>query len=319
MASETRKYADEDQIERILETIHNVAWNNLSLSRTDETALVENLKWVLDVWSKQYLGHTKLTEIIDKNYLSRLSAFQDRIPVYRELDLVICFFQHYIYAFEEFMTREFRDSVIRCGLICERLVKRMAVADNHSEVNSLFKFEDRANKLASLLSNRVSEIQFLVNRMKYVYSKRTEKGAHDTGAAGILVAKSCISEMPIAYMEYLEALEKIGFSICAKDDLIELVNSTVGISTTMIVTRQGEPAKPESILTNMYSCGFFAQERKLSEIQNVLGEQGHNIPKPILCKTLDGLCKKRMLVKRSRGFYIQRTPPSVYFAGRIVE
>jgi hypothetical protein len=314
-----KKFPDEDEIEKVLEAVHNVGWNNLSLSDKEKATLSMNFRRMLEAWSAKYLGKSDLLEIVGQNYLPHLSDSPTRVDIYRELDLVICFFQHYIYAFEEFMTREFRDSVIRCGLVCERLVKRIAVADNHPEVNTLFKFEDRANKLASLLSHRVPEIQFLVNRMKYIYSKRTEKGAHDTGAAGILVAKSCISEIPIAYMEYLDALEKIGFKICAKDDLIKLVNSTVEISTTMIVTKQGEPAKPESILTSMYSNSFFVQPRKLSEIQFILGEQGHNIPKPLLFKTLDGLCKKRMLLRKGRGFYVQRTPPSIYFASKIVE
>ena len=320
MGEYVKKYPDEDEIEIILETIHDVGWKGLSLSQKEETALIANFRRILVAWGTKYLGKNDLLEIIDRNYLSKLSPNNgDRLIIYKELDLVTCFFQHYIYAFEEFMTREFRDAVIRCGLVCERLVKRMAVADNHSEVNSLFKFEDRANKLASLISKQVPDVQFLVNRMKYIYSKRTEKGAHDTGAAGILIAKSCIGEIPTAYMEYLEALEKIGFKISAKNDLIKLVNSTVEIGTTMIVTRQGEPAKPESILTNMYSNGFFAQPRKLAEIQTTLSEQGHNIPKPLLCKTLDAMCKQRMLLKKSRGIYIQRTPPNVFFGNKITE
>lgn len=50
------------------------------------------------------------------------------------------------------MNRGFRDSVIRCGLVCERLVKRLAVADGHPEVLKILRFEDRANKVMSLLS-----------------------------------------------------------------------------------------------------------------------------------------------------------------------
>ncbi len=44
MASDTRKYADEDQIEKILETIHNIAWNNLLLTKTEEIDLARITK-----------------------------------------------------------------------------------------------------------------------------------------------------------------------------------------------------------------------------------------------------------------------------------
>lgn len=73
------------------------------------------------------------------------------------------------------MTREFRDSVIRCGLVSERLVNRLSVADKHPEILQIKNFEDRANKIMSLLSDRIDDILFLINRMKYVYSQRTKK------------------------------------------------------------------------------------------------------------------------------------------------
>ncbi len=217
------------------------------------------------------------------------------------------------------MTREFRDSVIRCGLVSERLVNRLAVADKHPEVLQLAKFEDRANKVMSLLSDRVDDIHFLINRMKYTYSQRTKKGAHDTGAAGILIAKSCISEIPVAYMEYLNALEKIGYKISSTDELITVVNETVSVGTTMIVSQRGEPVKPEHILTSIYSQNYFAKERAFSEVQAALAEQGHNYPKPTLWFALDDLCNKKMLSRLRRGVYIQREPPEKYFNKEIVD
>lgn len=313
----SRKFPDEEEIEKILETIHNVGWNGLSLSQKEESDLIVNCKRVLQAWSVKYLGKNDLMNTIDSNYLALIPKSNNKVEIYKELDLVICFFQHYIYAFEEFMTREFRDSVIRCGLVCERLVKRLAVADNHPEVNSVVKFQDRVNKLGALLSTVAPDAQFLVNRMKYIYSKRNEKGAHDTGAAGILIAKSCIGEIPTAYMEYLDILEKISYKIATKDELIRFVNSTVEIGTSMIVTKQGEPAKPETILTNMYVNGYFAIPRKLGEIQLSLGEQGHNFLKPILCRTMDSMCKQKMLIKKARGIYVQRTPPNIFYSNKI--
>ncbi|MEM3581105.1 MAG: hypothetical protein QXH40_07225 [Candidatus Bathyarchaeia archaeon] len=314
---EPKKYPDEDEIERVLNRIYDVAWNNVILSSADEDILLKELKWVLDVWSKQYLGNDRLTRIINDYYLTMLRKSEDKSVIYKELDLVICFFQHYIYAFEEFMTREFRDSVIRCGLICERLVKRLAMAGEHYEVLEIAKFEDKVNKLISLLSNRISDIHFLMNRMKYIYSQRSRKGAHDTGAAGILIAKACISEIPITYMEYLETLESIGYKIRAKKELIGIVNDTVKVSTTMIITREGEPAKPESVLLFMYQQNYFAQPRTFSEVDNSLKNQRYNFPKSSLCKALDNLCKKKILTKQKRGIYVQRMPPEKYFQKEI--
>jgi hypothetical protein len=319
LSDQPKKYPDESEIENILDRVRDAAWKDSSLSVEEESRLVKDLKWVLDIWHKKYLGHDRLTRAINKYYFSALKTSQDKTTIYKELDLVICFFQHYIYAFEEFMTREFRDSVIRCGLASERLVNRLAVADKHPEVLQLAKFEDRANKVMSLLSDRIDDVQFLVNRMKYAYSQRTKKGAHDTGAAGILIAKSCISEMPVAYMEYLDALEKIGYKISSADELITIVNETVSVGTTMIVSQRGEPAKSEHILTSMYSQNYFTTERSLSEVQANLAEQGHNYPKPTLWFALDYLCKKKMLSRIRRNAYIQREPPEKYFNKEIVD
>lgn len=312
-----KKYPDENEIERVLDKIYDIAWNNVILSDTDENVLLTELKWVLDIWGKQYLGNDRLTNIINDYYLAALQTSEDKHAIYRELDLVICFFQHYIYAFEEFMTREFRDSVIRCGLICERLMKRLAIADKHYEVLAIAKFEDKANKLASLLSDRVNDIHFLMNRMKYIYSQRSRRGAHDTGAAGMLIAKACISEIPITYMEYLETLEDIGYKIRTKNELIEIVNNTVKVGTTMIITREGEPAKPESVLLSMYQQNYFAQPRTFSDVDNALKNQRYNFPKSSLCKALDNLCRKKILIKQKRGIYVQRTPPEKYFQKEI--
>lgn len=319
MSDQPRKYPDESEIQDILDRVRDTAWKKLSLSNEEESRLIKDLKWVLDIWHKKYLGHDRLTQVIDKYYLSALPKSQDKVVIYKELDLVICFFQHYIYAFEEFMTREFRDAVIRCGLASERLVNRLAVADKHPEVLEILKFEDRANKVMSLLSEQIDEIQFLINRMKYAYSQRNKKGAHDTGAAGILIAKSCISEMPVAYMEYLSALEKIGYNISSRDDLITIVNETVSVGTTMIVSQRGEPVKPEQMLISMYSQNYFAVKRTFSEIKGALAGQGHNYPKTTLWFALNELCKKKMLSKAGHGVYIQREPPEKYFNKEIVD
>jgi hypothetical protein len=299
--------------------VRDTAWKELSLSNEEENKLVKDLKWVLDIWHKKYLGHDTLTRIIDKYYLSALPKSQNKVTIYKELDLVICFFQHYIYAFEEFLTREFRDSVIRCGLASERLVNRLAIADRHSEVCELRNFEDRANRMMTIVSTRIPDIHFFMNRVKYAYSQRTKKGAHDTGAAGILVAKSCMSEMPISYLEYLNALERIGYKIRSIGELIPLVNETITVGAKMIISERGEPVRLEQILISMYKQGHFAEKRTLSGIMATLADQGHNYPKPTVWAALKELCKKKMLSKIRRGVYVQREPPEKYFNKEIID
>lgn len=316
MTEQPKRYPDENEIEKILDTIYNSAWNQNQTTIIYQNNLGSDLFWVLEVWSKKYLGHERLTKVLKEHYGEIFSGSLDRNKL-KELDLVICFFQHYIYAFEEFMTREFRDSVIRCGLASERLVNRLAIADNHPEVIQINKFEMRVNKLMSLLDGRIEDIHFLINRMKYVYSQRSKKGAHDTGAAGILIAKFCISEMPITYMEYLNVLEKIGYVIKAKEELIAIVNDTVSIGTTMLIAEKGEPLKPEAVLSSLYSQRYFEQQRTFSEIKGFLVEKRYNFPDSTLWKALNHLCSKKMLQKIGRGIYVQRIPPERYFNKKI--
>jgi hypothetical protein len=155
--------------------------------------------------------------------------------------------------------------------------------------------------------------------LKYIYSQRTKKGAHDTGAAGILIAKSCISEMPTAYMEYLNALEKIGYKVNSRDELIALVNETVSIGTTMIIAERGEPVKPETVLISLYSQNYFATERTFVEIRDSLAKLQYHFPDSTLWKALDALCKNKMISRIRRGTYVQRTPPEKYFNKEIVD
>jgi len=313
------KYPDEDQIEKVLDWLYNASWGNEVLAQEDRTELIRSIRWVLNIWDKNYMGNNRLSQIIDEYYLSKLSGYSNDSVTYKELDLVICFFQHYIYAFEEFMNRGFRDCVIRCGLICERFVKRLAVASGHPDILDIRMFEDRANRIMSLLEDRCDEIHFLVERMKSIYSKRTQRGAHDTGAAGMLISKSCIIQIPIAYMEYLNSLEKIGYSFRCKGELLGLVNSTVTIGTTLIVTKAGEPTKPESVLASLYRQGYFENPRTFGALEGKCKGAGYVFPRASLWKALNTLCRQKMLTKPKRNWYVQRMPPQDYFAKEMID
>jgi len=313
------KYPDEDQIEKVLDLIYSVAWENQVLTKEDEDQMLNNLRRILNIWDKNYIGNNRLSRIVEKYYLVGVPSDANKVSLYRELDLVICFFQHYIYAFEEFMNRGFRDSVIRCGLISERFIKRLAVASSHREVLEIQKFEDRANRVMSVLESQCDEIHFLVERMKSIYSKRTKRGAHDTGAAGMLISKSCISQIPIAYLEYLNSLEKIGYDFRCKEEVLDLINSTVSIGTTLIVTQAGKPIAPESILVSFYRQGYFASTRTFADVQNECIEAGYTFPRATLWRALNTLYERKMLTRPERNSYIQRIPPEKYFSKELTE
>lgn len=120
-------------------------------------------------------------------------------------------------------------------------------------------------------------------------------------------------------MEYINVLEKIGYKITSKDNLIEIVNETVSVGTTMLVGEKGEPLKPEVVLISMYSQRFFESQQTFSDIKNFLVNKRYNFPDSTLWKALDSLCRKKMLQRLGRGSYIQRIPPEKYFSKQIVD
>jgi len=120
-------------------------------------------------------------------------------------------------------------------------------------------------------------------------------------------------------MEYLSAPEKIGYKINARDELIALVNETVKVGTAMIISKRGEPVKPEQLLISKYSQGYFAVERIVSDVKDAIASQGHNYPEATLWFGLNELCKKKMLSRIRRGVYVQREPPEKYFSVEIID
>lgn len=120
-------------------------------------------------------------------------------------------------------------------------------------------------------------------------------------------------------MDYLNALERIGYVISSKDDLISLVNETVKVGTTMLIAERGELIKPEEILVSMYSQGFFSMEKPFIETKDALAKLHYHFPDSTLWKALDVLCKRKMIQRIRRGIYIQRTPPEKYFSKEIVD
>jgi hypothetical protein len=316
LQEEFRKFPDEDKIEEILDRLYTLAWEKGQVDKRSLETFKDGFNWVLGIWNKT-LGSKILSEIVSKGYLDEVHSEHDRSTL-QKLDLVICFYHHYIYAFDEFMNRKFRHSVIRCGLICERIVKRLAAATNNFEIMQIPKFEDRSNKLKSLLEGKCSEIDHLTGQLQYIYHQRTRTGAHDFRAATALIAKSCITEAPTIYMLYLNALVELGFDIYERENLLELVNSTISTGTTLIVAKEGKSVKAEQVIESLYKQSYFVTERSMSDIQEKLRNLTYSFPTSTLFKALSKLSGRSQILLKKRKSYVQRLPPNEYYGKEIV-
>ncbi len=313
------KFPDEDKIEKIQDALFNLAWTQgaqtLPLEQT-----IRGLNDVLAIWNKT-LASDSLSRILESNYLGELNVAipTDTTRRLRQVDLILCFFHHYIYAFDEFVNRRFRNSVIRCGLVCERIVKRIAVASQMPDVLLIPKFEDKVNRLRSQLQVASTVMDDLANFLQYVYRQRSLKGAHDTQAATALVAKSCMITAPNIYLLYLTLLDNIGNRIEPADELVQLVNSTISTGTSLVVSQEGHPIKPLQVLESLYKTQYFKDPTSMAQIETKLRDLGFAFPKPTLFKTLAKLCGREGLLIKSGKKYVQRLPPEEYFRKEIVD
>jgi hypothetical protein len=318
---ELTRFPDEDKIEDVQDRLYEIAWNTPQPDPQALRGVVDGIREILSIWDK-ILASQKLSQIISSHYLNRLEEDADGeriVQVLRQIDLIICFFHHYIYAFDEFVNRKFRNSVIRCGLICERIVKRLALAANKRDVLDHPKFEARVNRLRTELEGSFSEATDLANFLQYVYRQRTAKGAHDTKAATALIAKSCMTTAPTVYLLYLEALEHVGHKIEPKDELLELVNSTIITGTRLVLAQEGQSIRPKQVLESLYKGEYFALPRTLAEVRKHLNTLGYNFPNTTLFGALETMSRKEEVLMKDRGAYLHRIPPSEYFKKEIVE
>jgi hypothetical protein len=313
------RFPDEDKLEKIQDSLFALAWSqtpqDLPLDQT-----INGLNHVLSVWNKT-LASESLSQILHTNYLDEINTTNspDTIRRLRQVDLILCFFHHYIYAFDEFVNRRFRNSVIRCGLVCERIVKRIAVASEKPDVLQLPKFEDKINRLRSQLQARSGVMDDLANFLHYVYRQRTLKGAHDTPAATALVAKSCMITAPNIYLLYLALLNDIGNTIEPANELVQLVNSTISTGTSLVVSQEGRPIKPAQVLESLYKTQYFKDPRTLADVETKLKDLGFAFPKPTLFHTLARLCAREGLLVKKKKTYVQRLPPEEYYRKEIVD
>ncbi len=197
-------------------------------------------------------------------------------------------------------------------------MKRLAVASKNPTIVNIPKFEDRVNRLRNELASKCSGIDYLANHLQYIYHQRSITGAHDYRAANALIAKSCITISPTIYMLYLDALSELGFDILQKENLLELVNSTISTGTSLIVTQEGKPVKAEEVIESLYKQGYFVSEATLRTIEQKLRNLGYSFPKATLFKALARLSGREQILLKKGRTYIQRLPPEEFYKKEII-
>jgi hypothetical protein len=318
---ELTKFPDEDKIEEVQETLFRAAWEEppslvVQLGRT-----LDGLNEILSIWSKT-LASDKLARILNFYYIDEAQATSDGLKqtqLLRQIDLTTCFFHHYIYAFDEFLNRKFRNSVIRCGLVCERIVKRLALGSGIVDALAIPKFEDQVNKLRAELNGKSDFVDDLSNFLQYVYRQRSARGAHDTKAATALTAKSCMTTTATIYMLYLNVLDEVAHKIEPKDDLVDLVNSTISTGTSIVVSQEGHRVKPSKIVESLYRRQFFQMPRTVVQIQEELGRLGYAFPRQTISDSLYRLSEREGILSKKGKTYVQRQPTAEYFKKEIID
>jgi len=181
------------------------------------------------------------------------------------------------------------------------------------------KFEDRVNKMKSELEGEFPEIIDLAAFVQYAYRQRTIKGAHDTKAANAIIAKNCINAAPNIYFLYLQTLNYLGEAIEPKDELVELVNSTITIGTRLVLGKEGHSIKSKQVLEALYRERYFSLAKTLAEIQEHLSKLGYNFPKTTLFEMLNAMSGREGSLSKEKGKYVQRTPPEEFYRKEIID
>jgi len=306
--------------EGILGSLHDLSVGNLKISDTDE--ILEKLKKMTLEWDKLLNSgvFTKtLNQVVKNINVAKLEGDVDsQEKNLRLLYLIISPLEHYMISLEEMKVESFRDAVIRCGIVCERLVNKLLfeICYKDSDMN---KFSNNVGILQRELEQRkVTSVKYFCGSMSEIYDIRNTRGPHDVPCAEEIEAKFCIASMPLIYSRYMDILEFLGYDLKGiRDDLVSLANEIIIIGTLLpTVGKKGKGLKTGDVLIDLYRQGFFSKPREFSEIENRLMELGYNIDKSTLSHALVGLCEKGVLHrsgKRRHFKYSQKMPSTEYF------
>lgn len=320
MNRELEKKPDEDKIESILVNLHRFAFYN----QPWEDQILTDFKWILEEWEK-VLGNDNLTEYLKKGYIRELEDnikrenYENARAISAVIDLISCFFQHYIYAFDDFIRRGYRNAIMRCGLICERFMNRLMLISGHRELISSdkknIKFESQVGRLQDELNGKIGDIDYFCSANRHIYDKRTKKSVHDIGVGGEILTKSIISLIPNLYRLYLDILEHFGIKIVDRYSLEEIVNNTILTKTSMNLSIKSGIAKSiDEVIRSAYRNGFFEGGKSLKNFKKFCENSRYNFPPSTVYDGLKRACegKSKFLYKKNKQ-YSERVPPSEYF------
>ncbi len=307
----------EKKIEEILELLHECGMNDYPpQAYRDATNKVEE---VIKIWSK-FLSNDDAFDVLE-NILLLLKSEQDishlRCAAHI-LDLLITPFEHYTVSLEEFKHPSFRDAATRCGMVIERMLKRLwpIIGDTKTIPK---KVEDQVGILQEYATKTLhfEDAEDICHLMKSIYHTRDRKGPHDVPAAEEMDAKFCISSLPRVYSFYLQIIENIypDTSIYTPA-LRELANSILIIRPAIVTGKKGEKPVAESAIILLYKNGFFKQDVTFSSIMEKLKELEFSFPKATVMNTLNRLHKKGILNRtgNKRNYkFMQRISPEEYF------
>jgi len=320
MLNKLKKKPDEDKIERMLVSLHDFAFYDQSWN----DKILSNFKWILGEWEK-ILGNDNLTKYLNENYIKVLEYhlkkedYEKAREVFKVIDLISCFFQHYIYAFDDFLRRGHRNTIMRCGLICERFMNRLMLISGYEDLISSHernvKFDSQVGRLQDELQGKLKDIDYFCSTNRYIYDKRTKKSVHDIGVGGEILTKSIISLIPNLYRLYLDVLEYFDVKILNRKDLEEIVNNTILTRTSMLLLiEEGKLKSIDEIIKIAYRTGFFEGGKSLKDFMIFCENSRYNFPKTTTFRGLERASKgkEKFLYKKDKK-YFERLPPSEYF------
>ncbi len=304
--------------EKPLKELHLLAIEKIEINK--KTTILSDVQSVVSEWDS-LLGTTTLSLILSMIIQETAVTKDDAIELkhLKLLDFLLGPLEYYMIALEEMKSTSHRDTVTRCGMVCERITNKLLIELGASDLaNNKVKFANKIGRLQNELSKRgITFSQDFCATMTGIYNIRSYKGPHDVPAAEEIEAKHCVGTIPMLYSRYLEILILIGYDISSFDeDLNVFVNNLISFGTILpTVGKGGTTPQIGEIIMDLYRQGFFAMKRTVKEVVNKFDALGYGFPRSSIHNALNRLMGKILNRSGRRGnyTYIQRIPPAIYF------
>jgi hypothetical protein len=119
------------------------------------------------------------------------------------------------------------------------------------------------------------------------------------------------------YMLYLNVLDEVAHKIEPKDELVDLVNSTISTGTSIVVSQEGHRVRPDRIIESLYKRQFFQTPRTVVEIQYELGRLGYTFPRQTVSDALARVSEREGSLSKKGKTYVQRQPTTEFYKKEI--